>query len=76
VIAAADGSDATGRALAVVDDVEIRFTMSKSHACRCSAEMAKRLLSRPHQAQPRRTQTKTPPSFGLRRARWGPWSRT
>jgi hypothetical protein len=87
VIAAADGSGATGRALAVVDDVEIRFTMSKSHApsttidaapfrppplrqsrpdaCRCSAEMAKRLLWRPHQAQPRRTQTKTPPSFGF-----------
>jgi hypothetical protein len=34
--------------------------------------MAERLLSRPRQAQPRRAQTKTPPSFGLRRARWGP----
>jgi hypothetical protein len=95
VIAAADGSGARGRALAVVDDVEIRFTMSKSHASsigidaarrfdrrRCGdpgrmpgaarPTLAERLLSRPRQAQPRRAQTKTPPSFGLRRARWGP----
>jgi hypothetical protein len=91
------------RALAVVDDVEIRFTMSKSHASSSkshassmSIDAARRFDRRrcgdpgrmPVAARPRwpsvscrgrarcscvEHKTKTPPSFGLRRARWGPW---